>query len=213
MAHDIPDPVPDARDREDLPVGGALREAKRLLRDRVLASRAGLAPSLRAVAEAKIAQRIATLPSFVAARMVLMTLPFRNEWDTRPLFATARLAGKRVAMPRVDEASRMLLLFEVMDLDADVAIGFRGIDEPHPRLPAIAPDAIDWVLVPGVAFDPACRRLGYGGGYYDRLLPLVDIRAARVAGAFDAQIVAQVPAAPHDIAVDAVVTESRMITR
>ena len=70
-------------------------------------------------------------------------------------------------------------------------------------------DAIDWVLVPGVAFDRDGRRLGYGGGYYDRLLPLLSPRAARVAGAFDLQIVDRVPAAPHDVAVDAIVTEIR----
>jgi 5-formyltetrahydrofolate cyclo-ligase len=211
VAHDVPDSVSGSRD--DNPVGAALREAKRALRERVLASRASLDPSLRAAAEAEIAQRIAALPSFAAAHRVLMTLPFRHEWDTRPLFAMARRAGKRVAMPRVDESARMLRLFEVTDLESDVAAGFHGIDEPHVHLPGVAADAIDWVLVPGVAFDMACRRLGYGGGYYDRLLPQVGAGAPRVAGAFDMQIVAQVPAAPHDIAVDAVVTESRMITR
>ena len=64
------------------------------------------------------------------------------------------------------------------------------------------------MLVPGVAFDLDGRRLGYGGGYYDRLLPLLSPRAARVAGAFELQIVDRVPAAPHDVAVDAIVTES-----
>jgi 5-formyltetrahydrofolate cyclo-ligase len=51
--------------------------------------------------------------------------------------------------------------------------------------------------------------MGYGGGYYDRLLPLLSPRAVRVAGAFEVQLVARVPAAPHDIAVDAILTESR----
>ena len=67
------------------------------------------------------------------------------------------------------------------------------------------------MLVPGVAFDLGGRRLGYGGGYYDRLLPLLPPRAARVAGAFEIQLVERVPAAPHDVAVDAIVTESRIV--
>ncbi len=67
-------------------------------------------------------------------------------------------------------------------------------------------------MVPGVAFDPEGRRLGYGGGYYDRLLPLLSPRAARVAGAFDLQLVDRVPAGPNDIAIDAVVTESRALS-
>ena len=67
------------------------------------------------------------------------------------------------------------------------------------------------MLVPGVAFDLAGRRLGYGGGFYDRLLPLFVPGTARVAGAFDLQIVPRVPAAPHDLAVHAVATETRTI--
>jgi 5-formyltetrahydrofolate cyclo-ligase len=67
------------------------------------------------------------------------------------------------------------------------------------------------VLVPGVAFDPAGGRLGYGGGFYDRLLPLLAPGTARVAGAYDMQLVDRVPAAPHDLAVEVIVTETRTI--
>ena len=67
------------------------------------------------------------------------------------------------------------------------------------------------MLVPGIAFDAAGKRLGYGGGHYDRLLPLLPPAAARVAGAFEAQIVERVPAAPHDIGVDCIVTERRTL--
>ena len=74
---------------------------------------------------------------------------------------------------------------------------------------AVAEEAIDWVLVPGVAFDLHGHRIGYGGGYYDRLLPLLRKDARRVAGAFELQIVEQVPSAPHDLAVDAIITERR----
>ena len=67
------------------------------------------------------------------------------------------------------------------------------------------------MLVPGVAFDRDGRRLGYGGGYYDRLLPLLSRDATRIAGAFDLQIVDRVPAGPHDVAVDAIVTETQTL--
>lgn len=204
---------PDVSGTAGAPVGGALREAKQALRERVLARRDALAAGARAGAARAIAARIAAMPSFAAARTVLMTLPFRNEWDTRPLIEAARATGKRVALPRVDESSRMLDLFEVTDLARDVRPGYRGIDEPCAHCAPVATAAIDWVLVPGVAFDPACRRLGYGGGFYDRLLPLVPADAPRVSGAFDVQLVERVPAAPHDIAVDAIVTESRSFAR
>jgi 5-formyltetrahydrofolate cyclo-ligase len=193
------------------PVGPALRDAKRVLRERVLAARDALPPSMRAAAALAIAARIAALPSFARARTVLMTLPFRSEWDTLPLARTALDAGKIVAVPRVDARARMLELRVIADPVADVATGYQGIPEPRLECPLLAPTAIDWVLVPGVAFDFDGARMGYGGGFYDRLLPLVPASAPRVAGAFELQIVAHVPAAPHDLAVDAIVTEARTI--
>ena len=70
---------------------------------------------------------------------------------------------------------------------------------------------VDWVLVPGVAFDARGHRLGYGGGYYDRLLALMAPSVPRVAGAFDLQVQEDVPAAPHDLTVDVVVTPTRTL--
>ncbi len=193
------------------PAGAPLREAKRVLRLRTLAARDALTSEERASASRAIADRIAGLPAFAAARTVLLTLPYRSEWDTTLLVDVALAAGKIVAVPRVEIAQRMLALHAIGDVARDAVHGHRGIPEPRPTCPSVAPAAIDFVLVPGVAFDPAGRRLGYGGGYYDRLLPLIAQAVPRIAGAFDVQIVAAVPAAPHDLAVDAVVTETRVI--
>ncbi len=193
--------------------GAALHDAKRGVRERVLAARGALSAAARAAASEVIAARLVALPSFGAARTILATLPFRTEWDARLFVAHALAAGKTVVSPRVEPARRMLTLHRIRDLTRDVAPGYRGISEPLPHCPEVAPDAVDWVLVPGVAFDPAGRRLGYGGGYYDRLLPLVPAAAPRVAGAFDVQMVAAVPAGPHDLLVDAIVTEARIVSR
>jgi 5-formyltetrahydrofolate cyclo-ligase len=193
------------------PAGPVLREAKRALRAATIAARDALPAPLHAARSQAISDRVARLPSFVAAGTVLLTLPFRSEWDTRPLVRAALAAGKTVALPRVDLATRMLELRVIADPDRDAAPGYQGIPEPGPGCPLIPPAAIGWVLVPGVAFDAAGRRLGYGGGFYDRLLPLLAPGAARVAGAFDAQVAARVPAADRDLAVHAVVTETRTI--
>ena len=203
--------MPESAERPAEPHGPALREAKVALRRDVLAARDALPAATRAAAAAAIVGRLAALPSFAAARCVLLTLPYRSEWDTRALVRAAVAAGKIVAVPRVDVATRMLELRAIVDPDADVERGHHGIPEPRSGCPRVEPAAIDWVLVPGVAFDAAGRRLGYGGGYYDRLLPLVPSSSPRIAGAFDLQVVPQVPAAPHDLGVDANVTERRTI--
>ena len=152
-----------------------------------------------------------TLPSFAAARVVLVTLPFGSEWDTRPLARAALASGKTLVVPRVNGATRMLELHAIGDITADVTPGYQGIPEPLPTLPRVDAATIDWVLVPGVAFSPDGRRLGYGGGYYDRLMTLLRPAIPRVAGAFDAQIAERIPAASHDLSVDMIVTESRIL--
>ena len=188
-----------------------LRDDKRTLRESLIAARDALPAAMRARASRSIADRIAALPAWRAARVVLLTLPFRSEWDARLAVRDALADGKTVAVPRVDAPARMLHALVIEDLERDVEPGYRGIPEPRADRPTIPLDRIDWVLVPGIAFDPAGKRLGYGGGYYDRLLPLLPPAAERVAGAFEAQIVERVPAARHDIGVDCIVTERRML--
>ena len=193
-------------------VSGRLREAKRELRAQVLSKRDGMPAQTRAAASLAIAAALTARDDFAAAQMLLLTLPFGSEWDTRPIVAAARARGKTVAVPRVNVSTRMLDLGSVTDIERDVAPGYHGIPEPRAHCVPIDVAAIDWILVPGVAFDLAGRRLGYGGGYYDRLLPSLRPDAARIAGALELQVVAQVPAAPHDLTVDVIVTERRTIS-
>ena len=191
---------------------GNLRDAKLELRSRILAERDRLSAAAREAGSQAIAAALGTRSDFGLAATVLLTLPFGSEWDTRPLLALALARGKAVVLPRVNLERRMLDLCLVADLAVDVAPGYRTIPEPLEHCGAVEPVAIDWALVPGVAFDAVRRRLGYGGGYYDRLLPLLRPDAHRIAGAFDLQIVDRVPAAPHDLTVEAVVTPTRTVS-
>ena len=187
------------------------REAKRSLRERVLRSRDALAPEARARLGEAIRAALRVRSDFLSARTVLLSLAFRSEWETRPLFSESWAAGKKTVAPRVNRETRMLELRAVSNLERDIAGGYLGIDEPMPHCPSVEASEIDWVLVPGVAFDLSGHRIGYGGGYYDRLLPTLRADARRVAGAFEVQIVERVPAAVHDLRVDAIVTEARTI--
>lgn len=191
--------------------GHPLHGAKRALRATMIAAREAIDPVTHHAASLHIAAAICASAAFATARSVLLTLPHRSEWDTRPVFNAALTAGKTVVLPRVNPVTRMLDLHHVTDIGRDVGAGYRGIPEPLHHVPRIDAAAIEWILVPGVAFDLAGRRLGYGGGFYDRLLSQVADDVPRIAGAFDLQVVESVPAAPHDLRVDAIVTEQRVI--
>lgn len=193
------------------PTADALREAKRSLRERVLAARDSLPPEFRAAASAAIGTALTARADFAAASTVLLTLPFGSEWDSMALLLAALERGKAVVLPRVNATARTLELCRLTEPSRDVLPGYRGIPEPQSHCALIAADAIDWVLVPGVAFDTEGHRLGYGGGYYDRLLPQLRSDAARIAGGYEMQLVDRVPAAPHDVPVQALATETRTL--
>ncbi|MDQ6916957.1 MAG: 5-formyltetrahydrofolate cyclo-ligase [Pseudomonadota bacterium] len=186
--------------------------AKRSLRTRILRDRDACPAGERAAASASIAASLSAREDFASAQTVLLTLPFGSEWDTRGLLAEALARFKTVALPRVNPASRMLDICAVTRPEHDAAPGYRGIPEPAAHCALLDVESIDWVLVPGVAFDAAGGRMGYGGGYYDRLLPLLRGDTHRIAGAFELQMVERVPAASHDVSVEAIVTERRTIS-
>jgi 5-formyltetrahydrofolate cyclo-ligase len=189
--------------------------SKRLLRQAVLARREAVDPALRACLSAVVLAKVAGLDAFHRARGVLAYASFGSELDTRPFLHEVLASGRLLVLPRVERAARRLALHEVRDLDADLGPGTWGIPEPVPaRCRPVEPGEIDFVLVPGVVFDPAGGRLGYGGGYYDRLLAAWPPPAPLlVAAAFELQVVPAVPALPSDRRVDLVITESRTYPR
>ena len=150
-------------------------------------------------AEEAIAIRVALRhwPRWVAARSVLAFLPLPSEVDLRPLLAEAIRAGMVVAVPESlpDGTLRPCRLrsLEPSELETDA----KGIAVPRARDP-VPVDQLDLVLVPGVAFDPAGRRLGRGGGFYDRFLPTLPARSASVGVCFGPQRVPDVPVEAGD---------------
>ena len=87
---------------------------------------------------------------------------------------------------------------------SELVPGAYGIPEPPEDAEILDPRAFGLILVPGVAFSPEGRRLGRGGGYYDRYL--ADTRGLKVALARDLQLTPHLPAGPHDIDVDLIIT-------
>ncbi len=182
--------------------------AKAALRTAVKARRDALSPATRAALSARITTRLLELESYRAAESVLAYMPFGSEFDTRALINHALAQGKTLLLPRVERDSRSLTLHVVKDLECDLQPGVWGIPEPRPeRTSFIQVYDFNWILVPGLAFTPGCERLGYGAGFYDRLIARCTQKPALVAAAFSTQIVDEIPATPSDQRVDLVVTE------
>lgn len=182
--------------------------AKAQLRREVLAARDAIAADARTAASATITQQLRMLDAWKNARCVLAYLSFGSEFDTAALIDDLRARGGQLCLPRVDRGTRELAIHCVADTVAEVRAGTWGIREPLPDRPAVSLDAIDFVLVPGVAFTPRCERLGYGGGFYDRLIARFAQRPPLVAAAFEVQMREQIPVGEHDRSIDLVITEN-----
>jgi 5,10-methenyltetrahydrofolate synthetase len=188
-----------------------VRERKRALRARALAARAALEPAARAAEAQDATARLLALPAWSAARTVAAYLSIDAEFDTGPLVREILGSGRRLVLPRVVDprspAARRLVLHAVADPRTDTLAGPWEIREPDPRrCPEVAVDTVDLLLMPGLAFDRQGGRLGYGAGYYDRLIAATGPGCVRVALAFGVQCVPEVPMQSHDQRIDWLVT-------
>lgn len=185
-----------------------LKRAKRRVRRAILAARDALPRDLREAAGRSIQDRFLALPEVRRASAVMLFWSFGSEVPTEDLIRRLHEAGTAVALPRIEDAELVPVRFAPGDRTTTTSFGAR---EPagEDRIP---PGALDVVGVPGVAFDRGGRRVGYGAGYYDRLL--VRTSAAAIALAFDVQVTDEdLPVGAADVDVDAIVTESRTIRR
>ncbi len=185
---------------------------KTAIRHEILARRNGLGQDGRREKSESIASRFLEQPEYKSAGTVLFYVNFRDEVGTRGLIAQALEDGKKVLAPKVDRKAHRLKLFEIKDGSADLEAGYMGIYEPvEAKTREAAPGEVDLVVLPGVGFDSKGRRLGYGGGYYDRLIETLRPGVGLVALAFDVQVVDEIPSEDHDKKVDKIVTETKMI--
>ena len=186
------------------------RQAKRAIRLAVIARVLAMSPDDRAKQEAALVAAFPDLPGLAGADTVLLyASAFPEEFDTRPMLEWTLGAGKRLICPRVDRAEGRLDLCVIGDLDRDFAPGALNIPEPRLTAPRISAVEMDWVLVPGVAYDRSRNRIGRGAGHYDRLLPTLRPDAPRWSLAFDEQWVESIPAQPHDQPLDGIVSPGK----
>ncbi len=188
-----------------------LSRLKADLRARALARRAAM-PSLdRSDASRRITERVLSHSDYQSASTILVYATMRGEVDTAAICGQALADGKVVAYPLVDWTDETLHAVRMVD-PARLAPGRWGLPEPPPdQREPVDHATLELVLVPGVAFDRAGRRMGYGRGMFDRLLKTLPSQARRWGLAFDVQVFDELPTGSHDQPVDVVVTQTRWI--
>ena len=187
----------------------AIRDAKVALRDRVRVELKRMAPVERTAASAQARALLAAQARWQAARSVLFYAPMPEELDVWPLLHEALSVGKKVSLPRFVAETRGYEACQILDPEMDLQVGQFGIREPVSRCARHRWSRVDLILVPGVAFDLQCHRLGRGRGYYDQILRVLCGTTCGVA--FDQQIAGEVPVESHDVRLDYVLTPTRWI--
>lgn len=182
---------------------------KSALRNAALRARNEIPLQGRAEKSRAIAVKFLSLPQFISSKWVLLFASFRSEVSTEGIITEALALGKHVLLPKVDRANATLTKHRIMCLD-ELVPGYMGIPEPTSTVCHKVEEA-DLIVVPGAAFDLSGARIGYGGGYYDKLLPRVKGQRPIVALCFDEQIYSSVPCEPHDVRMDIIVTDSRVV--
>jgi 5-formyltetrahydrofolate cyclo-ligase len=168
--------------------------------------------TLRALSS-RVEANLLSLREYQDAHLLISYCAKADEVQTRSIIEGALAAGKRVAVVVTDVPSKTLSFSEIMSFDEELAPGPFGILEPRRGLlRPVSLSQADLVLMPLVAWDMAGGRLGYGVGYFDRALAgTLDGRPTKVGLALESQRADQIPISTHDVALDLIVTEERVV--
>jgi 5-formyltetrahydrofolate cyclo-ligase len=183
------------------------QRAKAEIRKRMRALRNSIPAGARETRSKAIVERVAGSAAFQRAARIALFAPAldRNEVDVRSLDDLARAAGKLVGYPRLEDAPGEMS-FRIARPDALEECG-HGILEPGAEAEPMEIDSEVLAIVPALAVGLGGHRIGYGKGYYDRWLTRAVPPATALAVAFDFQLLAEIPTAPWDRAVQWVVTD------
>jgi 5-formyltetrahydrofolate cyclo-ligase len=184
-----------------------LKQMKHATRREVLARRDALTQAERAAKSSAITERLLALPEIDDARTIMLFWSFGSEVDTSPMIERLAAEGRNVALPRIESGEALPVTYRPGDPVSETAFGAM---EPSAGA-VLDPGRLDAVITPGVAFDRSCNRMGYGGGFYDRLLRRARVDVATIAVGFAVQLVDAVPVGHLARPVDIVVTEDEVL--
>ena len=186
--------------------------SKENVRKETLAARKAISIEDLVIKSDGIKEKLLSTELYKNANTIMAYIDFRNEVLTEKIIKTAIADGKRIVIPISVVETRQLILSELINYDTELEAGAYGILEPKAEyIRETDPKLVDLVLIPGVAFDERGFRVGYGAGYYDRFLEKVRPDTAKIALSLELQMVEYAHEDSHDVPVDIVLTEDRII--
>jgi len=183
---------------------------KNQLRRQILAQRKNLDPALARKWSAWVQMHFLGAQCYLLARKIALYASFDKEVDTRLVFERARKEGKELYFPRITFPGQMV--FKRVEKYEEMIPNRWGILEPKDSAPQILLEGLDLIVVPGVAFDRRGYRLGFGGGYYDRILSRLDSHTITVGFAYGFQIKERIPVDENDQRVKRLVCEAGFVS-
>jgi 5-formyltetrahydrofolate cyclo-ligase len=207
-------PRPDFLSRHDSAEGSSLagtmeRPDKLEWRTRLREALRSMTPAERETGSKALCASVLQHPHWRSAHNVLVFAPLKDEPDVTELLAEGWRESKIMAVPRFDLGNGIYGAAQ-LSTRAQLVPGRFGVREPEAGCPSVPLNQLDLILVPGVGFDFAGRRLGRGKGFYDRLL--AQVRGHKCGVAFEQQLVAELPEEPHDVRVDSILTPTRWLS-
>lgn len=164
----------------------------------------------RSAKNEQLQQRLLEWKGYIQADCLCTFASYGSEIDTHRVITDALERKKRVVVPRVNFSNRTMVP-HLIDRIEQLEPGFKGILEPADGTPVVPLIEIDLCLVPGVVFDPLGQRIGYGGGFYDRFLPLLRPDTLTVGIAFDFQLCDALETEEHDVQLSHLITDQRLL--
>jgi len=207
-----------------------LQHEKSALRKKILNSRESMKIE-EVIGKSKIIiDTLMNLEAWHKSNVIMSYVNFKNEVETLDFIRKSLLHVKRIAVPLVAEIinkddnkeidglylkkiKKRIIPCEIKNLDIELERGSFGILEPKQEYRReIDIEEIDLVVVPGIAFDTNKNRLGFGAGFYDTFLKHITEKCFTIGIAFEAQVIEKVPVEAHDMPLDIIITEKRVIS-
>tara|TARA_B100000686_G_scaffold93584_1_gene100011 strand:- start:176 stop:769 length:594 start_codon:yes stop_codon:yes gene_type:complete len=191
-------------------VCAALKLGKAEVRKIMVRKRNDLVASEMTKLSQKIEENLFSCDDFLDCQRVLYYLSFNKEVSTDNMISRSLMLQKKVYVPRINKSTKKMEICQIKSLDVDMELNNFGIREPV-HVFAQSPEKIDAVVTPGLAFDRSGRRIGFGGGYYDKLFAELPQSSVLIGIAYSFQILGPLHQDFWDKKVQKVITEKETL--